>query len=108
MRAFKGPTVVAACLGVFACAALAASSASAADRIRVAVQRTGTLLWELEIIKAHRLDEMANLQIETIEFASTEAGKIALKGGAADLILSDWLWVARERSLGDTLSQSSP
>ena len=28
---------------------------------------------------------------------------MALKGGSVDLILSDWLWVARERSLGDTL-----
>jgi NitT/TauT family transport system substrate-binding protein len=28
---------------------------------------------------------------------------VALKGGSVDLILSDWLWVARERSLGDTL-----
>ena len=49
------------------------------------------------------IDRKANLQIETIELASTEAGKIALKGGSADLMLSDWLWVARERSLGDHL-----
>ena len=41
--------------------------------------------------------------IETTELASTEAGKIALRGGSADLILSDWLWVARERALGDDL-----
>ena len=40
---------------------------------------------------------------QTTELASTEAGKIALKGGAADIILSDWLWVARERALGDAL-----
>src|SRR5262249_13320378 len=44
-----------------------------------------------------------NLAIETTELASTEAGQIALKGGSADLILSDWLWVARERALGDHL-----
>ncbi len=31
--------------------ALATSSATAADRIRIAVQRTGTLAWELDIIK---------------------------------------------------------
>jgi NitT/TauT family transport system substrate-binding protein len=80
-----------------------ATSASAADRIRLAVQRTGTLAWELDIIRAHGLDRKANLQIETMELASTEAGKIALKGGSADLMLSDWLWVARERSLGDKL-----
>jgi NitT/TauT family transport system substrate-binding protein len=102
MRAFKVLTVVALCSAVLACAALAAPSV-AADRIRVAVQRTGTLAWELEIIKAHGLDKAANLRIETIELASTEAGKIALKGGAADLMLSDWLWVSRQRSLGDAV-----
>jgi NitT/TauT family transport system substrate-binding protein len=82
---------------------LAASSATAADRIRIAVQRTGTLAWELDVVRTHGIDRKANLQIETIELASTEAGKIALKGGSADLMLSDWLWVARERSLGDHL-----
>jgi NitT/TauT family transport system substrate-binding protein len=88
---------------VAAAMALAASTATAADRIRVAVQRTGTLAWELDIIKAHGLDRKAGLQIEPLELASTEAGKIAVKGGSADVMLSDWLWVARERSLGDNL-----
>jgi NitT/TauT family transport system substrate-binding protein len=83
--------------------AFAATSATATERIRVAVQRTGTLSWELDIIKAHGLDRKADLRIETLELASTEAGKIALKGGSADVMLSDWLWVARERSLGDNL-----
>jgi NitT/TauT family transport system substrate-binding protein len=79
------------------------AGAAAADRIRVAVQRTGTLAWELDVIKSHGLDRKADLAIETVELASTEAGKIALKGGSADLMLSDWLWVTRERSLGDNL-----
>jgi NitT/TauT family transport system substrate-binding protein len=91
------------CLAAIAAATLLATDAGAADRIRLAVQRTGTLAWELDIIKAHGLDRKANLEIERIELASTEAGKIALRGGAADLMLSDWLWVARERSLGDKL-----
>jgi len=67
------------------------------------VQRTGTLAWELDIIKTHGIDRKAGLQIDALELASTEAGKIAIKGGSADLMLSDWLWVARERSLGDDL-----
>jgi NitT/TauT family transport system substrate-binding protein len=79
------------------------TSAMAADRIRLAVQRTGTLAWELDVIRTHGLDRKFDLAIETVELASTEAGKIALKGGSADLMLSDWLWVARERSLGDDL-----
>ncbi|MGA2815799.1 MAG: ABC transporter substrate-binding protein [Xanthobacteraceae bacterium] len=90
-------------VAVLALAALPASSAAATDRIRIAVQKTGTLAWELEILRAHDLDREADLAIETTELASTEAGKIALKGDSADLILSDWLWVTRERALGDDL-----
>jgi NitT/TauT family transport system substrate-binding protein len=81
---------------------LAAANAQA-DRIRVAVQKTGTLAWEIDVIKRHGVDRKLGLAIETVELASTEAGKVALKGGSADIMLSDWLWVARERSLGDTL-----
>src|SRR5258708_4957482 len=81
----------------------AQTSTMAADRIRLAVQRTGTLAWELDVIRTHGLDREFDLAIETVELASTEAGKIALKGGSADLMLSDWIWVARERSLGDDL-----
>jgi NitT/TauT family transport system substrate-binding protein len=90
-------------LVLVAAVALTTSAAGAADRIRIATQKTGTLAWELDIVKAHSLDRQADLAIERTELASTEAGKIALKGGAADLIVSDWLWVARERSLGDRL-----
>lgn len=90
-------------LAAIAAAMVLASDASAADRIRLAVQRTGTLAWELDVIRTHGLDRKLNLAIEPIELASTEAGKIALKGGSADLMLSDWLWVARERALGDRL-----
>jgi NitT/TauT family transport system substrate-binding protein len=90
------------------CAAFLASlsvvtTARAADRIRIAAQKTGTLAWELDIIRAHGLDKQADLDIQVVELASTEAGKIALRSGSADLIVSDWLWVARERALGDKL-----
>jgi NitT/TauT family transport system substrate-binding protein len=101
-----GPNLVVARLvvvGLVVVAAFAATSAAAAERIRLAVQRTGTLSWELDVIKTHGLDRKLDLDIATVELASTEAGKIALKGGSADLMLSDWLWVSRERSLGDAL-----
>lgn len=80
-----------------------ATVACAADRIRIAAQKTGTLSWELEIIKSHGLDAKADLDLQVVELASPEAGKIALRSGSADLIVSDWLWVARERSMGDDL-----
>jgi NitT/TauT family transport system substrate-binding protein len=88
-------------LCVIAVLTLAVSNAMAGDRIRIAAQKTGTLAWELDILKAHGLDRQAGIDIETTELASTEAGKVALEGGSVDLILSDWLWVTRERALGD-------
>jgi NitT/TauT family transport system substrate-binding protein len=84
-------------------AGLANSAAHSADRIRVAAQITGTLGWELEVLRGHGLDRKADLNIQTMTLASTEGGQIALKGGSVDLILSDWLWVSRERALGDDL-----
>jgi NitT/TauT family transport system substrate-binding protein len=84
-------------------AAFAAGSATAADTIRVAALKTGTVDWEIAAMKTLGLDQAADLDVETSELATTEAGKIALEGGAADIIVSDWLWVARERALGDKL-----
>jgi NitT/TauT family transport system substrate-binding protein len=75
-----------------------------AETVRVAVQKTGTLAWELAVIRAHGLDKQADLSIQTVELASPEAGKIALRAGNADIIVSDWLWVSRERGLGAKLT----
>jgi NitT/TauT family transport system substrate-binding protein len=83
--------------------ALAAAPAMAADTIRVATQKTGTFAWELAIIRAHGWDREAGLDIVTTDLAAPEAGKIALRGGSADVIVSDWLWVSRERALGGKL-----
>ncbi len=77
--------------------------AAGAETLRLGVQKTGTFAWELAIIKAEGLDKQAGLDIEVAELASPEAGKIALIGGSVDMILSDLLWVARERSLGARL-----
>jgi NitT/TauT family transport system substrate-binding protein len=81
----------------------ASAGAEAADTIRLAMQKTGTVAWEIAAMKALGLDKAADLEIQTTELATTDSGKIALQGGAADVIVSDWLWVARERTLGDRL-----
>jgi NitT/TauT family transport system substrate-binding protein len=75
-----------------------------AETIRVAVQKTGTFAWELAVIRAHGLDKEANLSVQPIGLASPEAGKIALRAGNADIMVSDWLWVSRERALGAKLT----
>jgi NitT/TauT family transport system substrate-binding protein len=85
-------------------AAVFAARCRAAESIRLAVQKTGTFAWELAVIRAHSLDKKANLSLQVNELASPEAAKVALRGGAADIIISDWLWVARERGLGARLA----
>ena len=87
-----------------AIACMFAGPAAAADTVRLAVQKTGTVAWELAVIRAHRLDQQAGLDLAILELASPEAGKIALRGGSADIIVSDWLWVSRERHLGSKLA----
>ena len=67
----------------FACLAC---GAEAADRLRIAIQKTGTASWEIALIKERGLDKAADLDIETTELATTDAGKVALEGGAADMI----------------------
>jgi NitT/TauT family transport system substrate-binding protein len=89
--------------GVLAAAWLVAGTALAAEPVRLAIQKTGTVAWELDVVRRHGLDKQHDVAIASTELASPEAGRIALLGGSADVIVSDWLWVSRERSLGGKL-----
>src|SRR6266403_5583041 len=91
-------------LATAAFAGVSGAPSRAAESIRLAVQKTGTFAWELAVIRAHGVDRQADLAIQVNELASPEAGKIALRGGGADIMLSDWLWVSRERGLGAKLT----
>jgi NitT/TauT family transport system substrate-binding protein len=99
----RGRSYSAPLYGAIAAAALFGTPVCAADTIRIAVQKTGTLAWELAVIHAHGYDREAGLDIVASQLASPEGGKIALRGGSADVIVSDWLWVSRERRLGGKL-----
>lgn len=93
---------IAAAVGLFA-SALSNCRAEVTDSLRIAAQKTGTFAWELALMRAGEPAMDAGLKAEVIEVASPEAAKIALMAGSADLILSDWLWAARERHMGEKL-----
>jgi NitT/TauT family transport system substrate-binding protein len=76
------------------------SFASDKTTIRIGVQATGTLAWELAILDAENKAKEQAFNIEIHPVATTEAGKIALQSGAVDIIVSDWIWVSRMRSDG--------
>ena len=82
-------------------AMVAATSAAASGRdVRVGVLKFGTVHWELDVIETHRLDEAYGIDLQIVELGSKRATAVALQGGAADLIVTDWIWVSRQRAEG--------
>lgn len=74
--------------------------ASNAEPLRVGVLNFGTVNWELDVIRTHALAERENTAFVVIPLASKRATAVALQGGAVDIIVSDWIWVSRQRATG--------
>lgn len=71
--------------------------------LRIASVKYGSLAWVIETIRALELDRKAGLELEVIEVASNQAGPVALLSNGADVIVSDWTWAMRQRTLGEKL-----
>ena len=78
------------------------ASAAFADmpKLRAAVLEIGTVNWELDVIKHHGLDHANGFDLEVTGMAGNPATRIAFQGGEADVIVADWIWVARQRADG--------
>ncbi|MBS3648349.1 ABC transporter substrate-binding protein [Pseudaminobacter sp. 19-2017] len=85
-------------------AVLATRPARAAAKVRVGVLKFGTASWELDTVKHHALDSANGIELEITDFAGEDATNVALLAGAIDVIVSDWLWVSRQRSEGGDLT----
>lgn len=69
-------------------------------KLRISVLKFGTVNWELDTIKHHGLDKAHGFDLSVQGVAGGAAAKVAFQGGEADVIVSDWLWVARQRAAG--------
>ncbi|MDO9269062.1 MAG: ABC transporter substrate-binding protein [Methylobacter sp.] len=69
--------------------------------IRLGVQASGTVDWELSALQDN---PQADFQLKIQHLANAEAGKIALQSGAVDMIVSDWIWVSSLRATGTDFS----
>ncbi len=76
---------------------------NAAD-IKLAVLKYGTVNWELNVIKEHKLDEKYNIDIDVTYLTNKNASAIALMSNAVDMIVTDWVWVSRQRDKGKDFS----
>lgn len=83
-------------LGLNALPAQAAEPAT----IRVGVLQFGTVSWELEVMQKHGFAEREGIKLQIVPLALKDASNVAIQGGAVDLIVNDWLWVARQRADG--------
>ncbi len=66
--------------------------------VRVGVLQFGTVNWELDVIKTGKLDRKYGVNLEVIPLAGKDSSHVALQGGAVDVIVTDWIWVARQRA----------
>lgn len=87
------------CCGL-AWASLHATAADAPVTLRVGVLQFGTVNWELDVMQAHQLAQKRGLALKVLPLASGDASTVALQGGAVDVIVSDWIWVTRQRAEG--------
>jgi len=69
-------------------------------KIRIGALQFGTVNWELDVIKRLGLAEKEGVDMEVVPLASKNAAAVALQGGAADVIVTDWFWVSRQRAEG--------
>jgi len=80
--------------------AMTTASAEPLPVVRIGVLKFGTVNWELDVIRRHGLDRAHGFALDPTELAGKDGAAVALQGGAVDVILTDWLWVAKRRALG--------
>lgn len=68
--------------------------------LRIATQVSGTVNWELTTIRERGFDRANGFVMDVQDVAAGPAAQVALQAGEVDAIVSDWLWVARQRAEG--------
>jgi len=95
MNAFQKIAAVCATLAMSAFGALADT-----PTLKAAVLKIGTVNWELDVIKHNGLDTKHGFNLEVQGLAGNPATRVAFQGGEADIVVADWIWVARQRAEG--------
>jgi len=87
-------------------ACIVSQSLIAAEKsiIRLGVLPFGTVNWELTVLTKLELIETDEYRIEIQAVANPQAGKISLLANSVDMIVSDWIWVSRQRTAGFNLT----
>ena len=79
-------------------------AAPAVAPLRLGILQFGTVQWVADIIRRHGLDTRYGFDLQTVTLANTDAGRVSLMAGGSDVVVSDWPFVAVQRSSGTNLS----
>lgn len=77
-----------------------ASGFGAEIPVRIATLKTGTVAWEVDTIIHNGLDKKHGIVLTLVPVSGKQSADVMLQGGEADVIVSDWIWVSRQRSAG--------
>lgn len=76
----------------------------AQEVVRVGALKFGTVNWELDTIAKNGLDAKNGVKMEISYFAGEDASNVAFQAGEVDVIVTDWLEVARLRGEGQDVT----
>lgn len=99
-RGLAGLAAASLVLAAFAVPATGVATAQDLPVLRAATLKIGTVNWELDTITGNGFDTAHGFRLEMQPYADNGATRVALEGGAADMAVADWIWVARQRAAG--------
>lgn len=73
-------------------------------KLTLALQGTGTAKWEIAAMRELGLDKKYKLDLTVKDVADSPAGQVALQAKAADVVLSDFVWVNLQRHKGNMVT----
>ena len=80
------------------------SSFLKANTIKIAVLKYGSVNWEYNVIKHHKLDKKNNIKIQKVEVTNKDASAVAFLSKSVDIFVTDWIWVSKQRNKGNLVS----
>jgi len=80
-----------------------ARAATSPPEVRLGILQFGTVQWVSDVVRRHSLDSKHGFALSTVTLANNDAGRVSLMAGASDVVVSDWPFVAVQRSTGTKL-----
>ncbi len=78
-------------------------SLGALPEVRLGTLQFGTVQWVADVMNRNKLDTSHGFALQTQMLANTDAGRVALMAKSADIVTSDWTFVASQRAAGTKL-----